>query len=429
MGKMITASSFVTVAASFTLIFSNNIPAAGPNAPGIPSPSETAAVAAQLDPFIPVDDIVSNPLVPLADPEFDENGGNWVTWQLGPIPQTQNKGLLLVARLDPDTGDLLDPDTGVSLTQGGHGKVIDQGVVTRDITKNGPEWASAVGGSRLLYSKLNDNNEPSIAQAVFDGSQWITGILPYGRNRFTPEGSKDPDDSNPRVAYLAYVNAQTPELRLAMRSIDQASTERIAPSKIDGYNFIPGESAMLGTIRAPDGLQQVVYWDYVVGNVEQITSDYGSKGQTPESFRAPELGNEVAFVAQVQFLNSTIGRVYTRVTGAGGSPTWVPYMQFISPDPNKPFIGGTRPFVYQGKTYISFKVQPARGNNLGVDFYLIDLEPDPNLRLVRKLSDDQPRFRYDQEFYFTTQGPVIYYSEVTPTGIHVLHRCQTGIGP
>ena len=87
----------------------------------------------------------------------------------------------------------------------------------------------------------------------------------------------------------------------------------------------------------------------------------------------------------------------------------------------------TRPFVYQGKSYISFKVQQSRDDNLGVDFYITDLVQDYTQRLVRKISSDVFMYRYDQEIYTTSNGPVIYYSEVTPRGIHIQHRMQTGL--
>jgi hypothetical protein len=414
---MTTATTSMSRAAALTLTltFFNSILAAGPKAQGI-------------DPFVPVDEVVSNSSIPITDPEFDENGGNWVAWQLGPNAQNPT-GFLIVARVDPDTGDLLDWDTGLRLTEGGHGKVIDDGLVGREQTKNGPEWTSAAGGSRLLYTKFNENSELSIAQAVFDGGGWITGILPNGRNRFTPEGSKDPDDTEPRVAYFAFVNSPTPEVRLAIRLIDYPLTERVAPSRIGGATFIPGEAAILGTLLATDGYQQVVHWDYGAESLEQITFDYGAKQQTPEAWRAPELGNEPAFAVPVQFSTSGVGRVYAREIGTDGLPTWVQYMQFASPDPSKPFMGATRPFVYLGKSYICFKVQPTRGSNLGSDFYITDLEPDPTLRLMRKVSSDETIYRYDQEFYLTTHGPVIYYSEVTPAGINIIHRVQTGIMP
>ena len=389
-----------------------------------PQSASSGATTTAVDAFVPVDEVVTDPAIPVADPEFDEVG-NWVTWQLGPNAQTG--GLLIVAKLDPDNGDFLDPQTGLRLTEGGRGQIIDQDLVSRDLTKNGPEWATAAGGSRLLYIKMNANNEPSLAEAQYDGSRWTTQFLNDGENRFPPEGSKDLGDTAPRVAYFGFKNGDAGiERELATRLVDYAFTERVSPITLDGATFIPGDSAILGTAPA-DGTLQVMLWDYDVGTVEQITFDSGEKQQTPEAWRAPELGDDEMFVVQARYRTQTIGRVYRHETGNGGVPVWTQYMQIASPDPGKPFMRSTRPFVYQGKSYISFKVQQSRDDNLGVDFYITDLVQDYTQRLVRKISSDVFMYRYDQEIYTTSNGPVIYYSEVTPRGIHIQHRMQTGL--
>lgn len=386
--------------------------------------SVTGAVFAQ--DWIPVDEIISNPAVSLADPELDEVD-NRVAWQLG--PNFLVEGLLLVADVDPDNGDFLDPLTGIPISEGGAGLVIDASLVDRSLTGNGPEWALGLDGGQILYSKYNENQEPSLARAQFDGQDWVTELLPTGQNRFTPEGSKDVDDESPRAAYYGFIGGGA-EVRLAIRIIDLAFTERVAPVRTRSGNFVPDESAFVTTADAPPGPQQIYLFDYDVDLLDQITFDNGSKQQSPEVWYAPEFGNDLAMVVVAQFPVGGVARIYRR-TNPEDNLTWVRMVDIRSPNPDKPFVGAARPFVWEGKSYIVFLAEPMPGaTGPGGEVWIAALSRNPMTRFYRKVSedDDGNQVRFDPESFITTNGPIIYYSQATG-GIIVQRRAQTGITP
>lgn len=377
--------------------------------------------------WIPDDVVVSNPDTSTTDPEFDPVNG-FAAWQFGPNPRLQS-GRLLVARIDPVDGALLDAVTGLPLNGGGRGLELDRDLVSRDVTKNGPEFAFALEGSRLLYVKYNSQGETNLAQAVFDGVEWTTELLVDGNNRITPEGSKDLDDLTPRMAYFGFpLNEQgIPVRRLGVRIVDWAFTERfVADAEIDGASFLPNESALLVTSLSADGLRQVFYYDYDGDVLTQITSDLSLKTQSPEPWSAPELNGETLFAIGVkQFFRKPIVRVY----GRDQAGVWKPFFEFRSPDSAKPFITAPVPFVYEGMSYITFRTQVTPGQDLDSDIWVVNGARTASTRVFRKVSGDDITSRYDQEFYITESGPVIYYTELLEDGLQRIRRCKTGIEP
>jgi hypothetical protein len=380
------------------------------------------------DEWVPIDEIVSNPAIPLLDPEFD-TVGNRVVWQIGPTLNFDGK--LVVGDVDPDTGDILDPRTGVPLSQGGKGMVIDSNLVAIAKTGNGPEWALSVDGGQIVYTKYDAEQRVSVAYATFDGSTWVPQIMVNAQNRFTPKGSRFANDVSAAAAYFAFVS--TPDgldLRLAVRSLDLPSTEKVGAQLLRGGNFLPGGSAFISTSRAAAGkLYQVYVWDYDVRELRQITFDSGSKFQSPELWFAPDLGGDMVFATNVVHETFGVARIYRRLDPLDNF-NWALEVEIESPDPTKPFIGSPRPFVFEGKSYIVFMTEAAPGFTGEADIWIADLNPDPLTRFYRKVSNDEPRVRFDPETFVTNNGPIIYYSRSQPgSQILNLRRAQTGLVP
>lgn len=397
-----------------------------PQAGACQEPERWPRTLAETTEFTPDDQVVSNPNVPMVDPEFDQVG-YWLAWQIGPNPQAD--GVLRVAKVDPDTGDLLDPDTLVPLNAGGTSLEVDTGLVSREVTKNGPEWAFGIDGSQILYTKANANLEPSLARATFDGVDWVPELLASGQNRLSPEGSKNPDDTFPLVAYIGFVPGPDGlERRLGVRLIDIAATERITPATAGGGNFVPGDSAFITLAASQSGLQQVFMFDYDVELFEQITQDSGGKLQAPDIWRAPEFADELMFAVIVGFSGTRTARIYRENPDMNGDPTWTLHAVIRSPNQAKPFVGSARSFVHAGKSYIALKAMVAAGSNADAEIWIVDIEREPVLRFARQISSGAPgSFNHDPEPFMTTLGPIVYYSEVTPEGISVLHRAATGL--
>jgi hypothetical protein len=367
------------------------------------------------DDWVPDDIVVSNPERTMLDPEFDAVSG-YVAWLSGPSEQTP-VGLLRGALID-DTGDFIDPVSGTPLRLGGHGVELDRDLVSIDVTRNGPEFALAAGGTRMLYTKFNAAGEKSLAQLVYDGANWLPRPLNRAQNRITPEGSKDADDPLPRMAYFS-ANREL----LGVRAIDSARTERIADRLLNGSNFMPGEPAILATSVADDGVRQVYYYDYVANVTTQITFDGAPKIRSPEPWAAPELNGETLFTVATRRNGEVFARVYSRAP----DDTWSTFAEVFSPDPEKPFIRSPRPFVYRGVSYLLLRTQRDPGDDIGNDLWIVNADPDPAARVYRRVNAPGEVRRADQEAFVTASGPVVYYSEFVAGAIKVTRRCRTGI--
>ena len=175
------------------------------------------------DEGVAIDEIISDPASPLLDPEFDPVS-NRVAWQIGPTLLFD--GTLVVGDIDPDTGDILDPETGVPLQAGGRGLIIDSNLVEIAKTGNGPEWALSVDGGQIVYTKYDAENRVAAAYATFDGTDWVPQIMVNGRNRFTPKGSRFANDAEAKAAYFGFISTpEGPDPRLVMRTLGQPETE------------------------------------------------------------------------------------------------------------------------------------------------------------------------------------------------------------
>jgi hypothetical protein len=368
--------------------------------------------------WTPDDIVVSNAARSALDPEFDTVSG-YVAWQSGP-GEAGSSGLLRVARID-DSGDLLDPLTGTPLRLGGAGLVLDRDLVPVEITRNGPEFALAQGGSRLLYTRYDETGSPALAQLVFDGAGWLPLPLERATARITPEGSKVADDPFPRMAYFGAARE-----RLAVRLIDVAQSERVAGRELQGANFVPGEPAMLATAAVgEEGERQVFRWDYRDNTITQVTGDTAVKLRSPEPWAAPELDGETAFAV----LARLGGQLFVRLYARNAEGAFEVYADVFSPDAAKPYLRSPRPFVYDGVSYLVFRTQPAPGEDLANDIWVVNADPDPAQRLYRRLNVDGDVRRADQEPVITASGPVVYYSELVSGAPKRTRRCRTGIAP
>jgi hypothetical protein len=385
---------------------------------------------ATADDWVPIDELVSDPTIPILDPEFDPVS-NRVAWQIGPTLLFDGK--LVVGDIDPDTGDILDPSTGIPLPQGGKGLIIDSNLVEINKTNNGPEWALSVDGSQIVYTKYDDQSRVSAAYATFDGTNWAPQIMVNGQNRFTPKGSRFANDPSAAAAYFAFVSTpEGPDPRLALRTLGMPETEIISRIILRGGNFLPGESAYMSiTRRSASQLYQVFVWDYAAPVIRQVTFDTGSKSQSPELWFAPDLGDDMVFTTNVILENFSVARVYRRQDPLNNF-NWALEVEIESPDPAKPYVGSPRPFVFEGKSYIVFMAEVDPTTTGEADIWIADLNPDPLARFYRKVSiDDGPLARFDPETYVTNNGPIIYYSRFNEPGggILTLRRAQTGLIP
>lgn len=367
--------------------------------------------------FIPDDQIVSDPIIDLNDPEFDPVG-NRMAWQ-------DTDGNLWVAFVDPVTGDITPTS--------GKGQLVDTGLVPIGDSLNGPEWSydGVTGKSYILYSKLVDGAW-SLGVARDDGNGGWTTALPSRpfsearKNRWRPFGSPSGTTAHARQGYL-YQDG--PDQILAWRYVGAPNTELTLPGAKIGARFIEGLDAFVTTMRIND-INQVVYVDATTGAYQQLTHDLVNRNG-PFMWFAPDVGEHGEYVFMAMMNTTKIGIWRQDANGA-----WYLYYKFNIPSA-KEYVSSPEPFVYNGKSYIitvaalqlgevgNFPYQPIGQTEIWIAGI------DPNNPFFRRVDDSRGgHHRVDPEVYATLNDAFIYYTERdNGETISTLRRAATGLGP
>ena len=230
--------------------------------------------------FEPDDQVVSNVLVNLIDPEFDL-AGHRMAWQ-------DTSGNLWIGDIDPDTGDLL-PDTGMTT-------LVDTDLVPLGVTLNGPEWVYGNDGEAIIaYTKLVGAT-PTLAVARQDAAgAWQTEVLAQGDDRIRPLGTPSSNTGPARIAYLLEPPGQ--DRLIGWREIDDETTElTIDDPSSQGQRWVESDPMFITTIIIDD-VRQVVLVDAETAEIEQLTFDAEPKF-LPYMWYAPEFG-ELIFMTMI----------------------------------------------------------------------------------------------------------------------------------
>jgi hypothetical protein len=377
--------------------------------------------------FTPSCIMVSNPAVTMADVEFDQLYFRAV-WQ---GPQSARGYPLYVANVDPETGDLTNPDTGFPLTQGdGSGTLVDTYLLPQREIRNGPEWAEAAPlawGSQILYSKLlSPTTGFGIGRAKFDGTKWVTesgGILPGTENRDLPIGSESPSDMKPLMAYLRQLDSGASVAEV--REINDASTEVAIPAiSFTGARFMPDKRILTG-LGSVDGARQLFQFDFHGKRLRQLTNQTSSDPALDKCrpWTAPEVGYDILIVCRV---GTALVRIYRKPASETQS-LWETYYEFSSPSPNdKPVLDEPRPFVFRGRSYIVVIAQTDTAEQFS-DVWIVRMPPanKPPKRITEVFPGSLKR---DTEPFVLRDHPIVYYTqyEYNPT-LSSIWRCETGL--
>lgn len=359
-------------------------------------------VQAAADDFTVEDIVVSNPQVPLPDPEFDQIGSR-MTWQDG-------QGNLWVTDVDPVTG-LWTPPSGRQLQ-------LDTNLAPISWTGNGPEWVYAADGSQIVYTKRDADNTMRLVRARRDvAGAWQVTELVRGQNRFNPIGSKDVGDTQPRIAYFYTL------YRDAMwREVDAPLTERDIPTPSQMQSsWVEGERAL--TIVSPDmnGVNQCAEFNIDTQDVAPI-----SWGTLPKRYgyvwRAPEYGNDK--VAYCLEQSGSVLLIYRKL------PEGWTKLKTMRP-PSRAYFYSVEHFIYNGASYLVFLTQDISEGGGPADVWIAGIDPVNGLLPHQVSSSANPTMvRMDPEVFITTQGPYVYYTEKTQPPdpeTYITHRCATGL--
>jgi hypothetical protein len=359
--------------------------------------------------FITNDVVVSDPSISVPDPEFDQ-----VSYRVGWQDEASN---LWVAPVDPSTGSFL-------LAQK---QLIDTSLLPLSVSLNGPEWVYSIGGSQLVYSKLiNSLSYLGLTQGT--GVQLQAGLmpsstLPQGPTGVSPIGSRNPQDTLPRVVY-ALANSGTYDM--AWRGVYDATGGFVpiaASQRKSIGRWVNNESSALVYSALVNGVSQIFQFDVNTNTQTQLTFDALGK-DNPYMWRAPEFNNELVFFAlesgqPVVGNNATSIGVYRNINGV-----WTKIKNIVPPS-QFPYINSPEFFVYNNKSYIFMVMKNSSGKK--AEIWIAGI--DPNFDFYRQVNNPAVVLeRRDPESLIIGSGAVIYYTEMTPQGIRIIHRTDTGLG-
>jgi hypothetical protein len=370
---------------------------------GIPDAEDVRPTTPSVaDPFVQTDAVVTPVGASLPDPEFD-NDTQRVTWQ-----DWDGTGVW-VAGVNPTTGDLIPPD--------GRGARIASGVASMGWGRNGPEWVQGPTGAELLYTRFV-GGQATVVHATETVAGWISVDVPGTAGAQSPIGSLDIGDAAPRVRYVVDDGGRYESW---WTDLSNPSLGGELPRTLRFARWVPSSRLLTGVSREGD-IDQVFTIDVDTLAVEQITTSPFDKGSV-FFFEAPELGGEVLMYTTHAVVPDNPDRiiVYRRIGGV-----WTPVKEIGTP-PGFPFVVSPEPFVWDGKSYVSFLATRGQFNfdNGEGQVWLAALAPGDDL--LRRVSLPDAVVRKDPEPYTGGDRPWVYYSRILASGDRVIRRCELGL--
>jgi len=369
-----------------------------------------------------VDDVlVSNPEVPLVDPEFDSLSSQAV-WRA-------DNGTLQVAPIDPETGFLLLDQV----------KVIDNGLPSLGKTENGPEWG--YGNSLKIVYNQTVNDKIVFKKAEWTGTNWKKELIIDSAGN--PLEGISPlthlDENFGLLSYLKDIKVGNKTLRLsAWTDLDNPGIGGVLPG--ERRRWVEGERSILLT-QEVSGYEQLFKFNIDNNRLEQLTFDATDKVGDAFMFRAPEFNNELIFFVGETTIDNNLRpnrhSVYRKVNGK-----WTKIQTLVSPVPELPIITGHEPFTMNGYSYIAFNISKSGPNgerildgSQQVWFSSVGTGEEDALVTLRRVSSDNGTINStkipDPEAYVTPNqdNAFIYYStSEVAGGVSTLHRADTGLG-
>lgn len=380
------------------------------------------------------DDVVATGKFKVQDPEYD-SASLKAAWREGTT--------LFATDIDPDTGLYIMANKNI----------VDTGLATMEEVINGPEWSSIAGGQpRLIYTK-STGTEWSISQARelqngawqtddifsfdipdarseaarFENLQnWFIDPIPDTRNGYKPIGSQDGDEPTPLIKFTIGTRDDRDQAN-AWKELDPPYNGGQLPLGAQAGRFIPGKFSIIYS-RDKSGFQQLVWYD-LARKDEVVLTDSLIHKVVPFAINAPEFGGDVVITASETdnidergFFDS-IG-VYREIGGK-----WTLIKRITSPSAVLRGVHSAEPFVFDGRSYVSFLVLNAVDRNEGdrktdAEVWIASLDPEDHL--LRKVSGKNRIKRSDPESLVTENEVFIYYTEITGNS-YKQHRTRTGL--
>lgn len=418
------------------------------------SPPDCATAVATVAITAPYSE-VSATTTPMGDVEFDwgRDGVHCASCNFGDgndrANWTDRSGNIWIAHLDPNSGLFVSP--------GANDELADTTAYFWNTWGNGPEWAFSTHNgqvvSQLVYSRWQPGQPaqpqpgPGYAGAAyttqtaynaFGQANWTPRFLPGAigagngnpgtANSNLPEASQCNTDA---LAEVMYKNFASP-LQLFTEAVTSAAGTTPQPVPVPanvvsngiGERFVPCTQQVTFQAQAPYGnsgqtVQQVFWYDYATGALDQITTDATSK-YSAFMFKAPDFGdNYILFT----LANHTIIQVFEQTgTNADGSPQFTQVNSIVSPDPNEIYLNTMEPFINctpTCTTYVYTTLCKTSTCQNGITepngFAVVALSPaTPLFNILVQAASFPARQRLDPEYYITPNGPLLYYNRIVP---------------
>ncbi|MDX1970075.1 MAG: hypothetical protein SFV23_23075 [Planctomycetaceae bacterium] len=366
------------------------------------------------------DERIGDPTVSYKDPEFAP-GAPLITWQ-------DEVGRIWICAYNQRTGDLI-PQDGRGLSPGVGVPIFSPftSSLTRIGTNNGPEWGHSRRGYSVFFMQGNRTLGYRVSRyGLRDRS--LTTVTPEGvpvaAGAFASVDSRDPLE---RLLYGRLVDPRSNNQLIAGEWLNLGTADPPVRFPVDrigtaGPRWIVGERAIMTTKFDADGISQIARYDIDSGETTLLT---GGPGNKFDGFfiRAPEqLGRRVLCCV----IDQT--RVAFYRPPKRSETTWQLLRELTPPleavDGEMIRATGIAPFVYRGRSYVTYLATLTRFN---ARICLASL--DGSINTV--ISEATPENRFDPEVLITQGRLFVYYwiGRQTEAEVEQLRRISLRIYP
>ncbi len=351
--------------------------------------------------FIILDELVSDTSSDIADPEFDFLNHRFC-W-------TNKEGIWL---------GYLDSVTGNFIPKNGKAILIDPTPSFSGMraARNGPEWIDIYGERALVYPDSGDNGQSCTAISRFNGKEWVIKRISSLSPAIPVFAQASTNGQCCGLSWILY-NQNTYEFDSMIVSPDFGKHQLGLPSLLGG-RWAPGRCAVC-FVMVKDTSFEVGYYDFDMGGYVHVAN---IQHPVDEVWLEP-VGPDGKYILWVVERKKYGDQLQFFIEDSHG---WKHYQEISMPS-DRHYILSPETFTWKGKSYIFFiaRAGDMQPYNLYDQLWVLGIGKDNPFKQM--ISSSLRIKRKEPEVYFTSKGPVIYYTEIRKDKRKVIHRCATGL--